>query len=206
MRRSSPLTPGIHWDENAARYTDAVTGRFIARSAVRGELDQALDTSAANVQTLTERLRTGGLSVSQWQVAMAREVKSVHTASAALAKGGWAQMTPADWGRTGQKIKTQYTFLGKFAGEVSSGQQRLDGTLGRRAELYSQAGRNTYHAVEQREQARRGMTEERNLLAVSDHCPGCLDADAMGWVPIGELPEVGSRDCLSRCKCEIAYR
>jgi hypothetical protein len=93
-----------------------------------------------------------------------------------------------------------------IAAEVESGAQRRDGTLVRRADLYIQAGRGTFHATEQREMGLRGMTEERSLRHAGDSCPGCVDEAARGWVALGDLVPVGARDCLGRCRCAVSYR
>lgn len=203
-RRSANPAPEFRWNEGAGRYTQ--NGRFVPQKTVRGALDTALDRSSENVRRITERLRAGEISVKDWQLQMVPEMRSAHLAAHALAKGGWAQMSPADFGRVGQRLRGEYRFLAGFADQVLDGRQRLDGTLARRAQMYIESARSGYHEQERREKQLRGATEERNLLAPSDHCPGCLDADAMGWVPIGTLPPVGSRDCRSRCRCRVAYR
>jgi hypothetical protein len=200
-----PTVLTFRWNERAARYV-APSGRYVSRAAVRDALDAALDHSAQTIRALTEGLRTSAVALPDWRLQMAREVKSVHLASAALAKGGWAQMAPADLGRVGQRLREQYAFLDRFAAEVESGAQRRDGTLVRRADLYIQAGRGTFHATEQREMGLRGMTEERSLRHAGDSCPGCVDEAARGWVALGDLVPVGARDCLGRCRCAVSYR
>lgn len=204
--RQSRAFPEYGYNEAAGRYTEPKSGRFVSRVAVRDALDAAIDNSSKQVRALTEQLRAGTVSLADWQLGMAREVKSAHLASAALAKGGWAEMSPADFGRVGPLVKEQYRFLAGFAADVASGKQRLDGTLPRRAEMYIQAGRGTYHVIEQREQRGRGMTEERNILYPGDSCEGCLAEEARGWVGIGELVPIGARICLTRCRCSINYR
>jgi hypothetical protein len=209
MRRSSSLTPAYTWDERSARYASKATGRFVAQATVRAELDATLDRAEKNIISLAESLRTGRISLADWQAQMAREIKNIHLASGALAKGGWSQMAPADWGRVGQKLRFHYERLGNFARQIADGTQRLDGTLARRAALYVQAGRNTYHAVEQREMLARGMVEERNIRHAGDSCEGensCIGESARGWVPIGEMVPIGARICLSRCRCSVEYR
>lgn len=204
MRRSS-LTPAYTYSETAGRYRGA-SGRFVSAAKVRAALDTALDRAEQAVAANTEALRAGTIDLATWQTQMAREVKNVHLASAALAKGGWAQMSPADLGRAGQRIRTQYEYLRNFAAQIASGEQRLDGTLGRRAGLYVQAGRTTYHAQEREERRKRGATEERNVLHASDSCAGCLDADALGWVALGTLPLPGTRLCKTNCRCSVETR
>lgn len=206
MRRSSSLTPDIRWDTRSARYTDANTGRFVSAARVRQVLDSTLDRAERSIKKATEALRAGRVDLATWQTLMAKEVKSVHLASAALAKGGWAQMTPSTYGAVGARVRGEYAYLRAFAAEVASGAQRLDGTLARRAGLYVQAGRGTYHRVERAEQLRRGRTFERNVLHARDNCIGCLEQTARGWVAIGALVPIGSRDCLTRCRCSVEYR
>jgi hypothetical protein len=204
--RQSPLTPGYTWSEPAARYRDSRTGRFVGKQQVRGALDKAIDSSAKSMKALAQQLRDGNISLADWQVAMAREIKSTHLASAALAKGGWAQLNQSDYGRVGQIVRQEYAYLSKLAADIAAGKQPLDGRFLRRAESYIQAGRATYHAIEQREMKVRGFDEERNLRHARDSCPGCVDATARGWVTIGTLPPVGSRDCRRNCRCTIEYR
>lgn len=204
--RRSALTPAFTFDDRTGRYRDVESGRLVGRQVVRLALDQVLESSAREMQALAEGLRNGSVSLGEWQTRMAREVKNVHLASGALAKGGWAQLSPADLGRIGQKVRTQYEFLRGFAAQVANGEQRLDGTLGRRVELYAEAGRGTYHAVEQREMQARGRTEERSLLGAADHCEECVEQAARSWQPLGEMVPIGARVCKARCACSVDYR
>jgi ferredoxin len=137
---------------------------------------------------------------------MAREIKSAHLASAALAKGGFAQMAPADYGRVGARLKEQYRFLNRFASQIESGQQGLNGQLPIRSEMYIQAARATYHATERREMEQRGVEEERSILGAADHCPDCLQEADKDWQLIGTLIPIGDRICLTRCACVFDYR
>lgn len=203
--RQSPLTPGYRWNQTANRYISP-SGRFVGRQQVRAALDVAIDNSAKSIKALSQQLRDGNISLADWQLAMAREIKATHLASAALAKGGWAQLSQSDYGRVGQIVRQEYAYLNKLAQDIAAGRQPLDGRFLRRAEQYIQAGRATYHQVEQREMKVRGYDEERNIRHARDSCPGCLDATARGWVAIGTLPPVGGRDCRRNCRCTIEYR
>ena len=204
--RRSSLTPAYEWSPGSQRYVNAVTKRFVKREQVRQALDIALDRSRNEVARLSRELVAGRINLADWQKAVAQEVKSMHMASAALAKGGWAQMTPQDTGRAGRIIRDEYAYLANFAAQVKSGQQKLDGSLVTRANLYAQAPRGTYHAIEQRGMTEQGKTECRNVLGPADHCEGCLTETAKGWVPIGALVPIGDRLCLANCRCSISYR
>lgn len=199
-----PTRPPYRWDARTARYRDA-RGRFLARRSVRSALDGAIDASAAGVRALAEQYREGRISLAEWESSMRGVIKSSHLSSMALARGGWQHMDAAAYGRAGRVIRDQYAYLSRFAAQLASGEAVPDGRMVRRMEMYLQSARTAYHATERQEMALRGLTHERNVLAPADHCPGCLEADAMGWVPIGTLPPVGQRDCLSRCKCSVEY-
>lgn len=200
--------PGpFRWDRAVARYRDT-RGRYVPAAQVRGWLDTALETAGGRIEALTASLRAGTLDLVSWEVAMRREVKNVALYSAAAAKGGWAQMSDADYGRVGQYVRSQYEYLRGFAQDVQAGRQARDGRLLSRAGLYGDAGRPLYHRIEIAEQRVRGMTERRNIRYKGDSCAGCEEAAAAGWVSItgGGIAEIGERDCRTRCRCSWEFR
>ena len=209
--RRSSLTPAYSWHAGSQRYRNVAKGRWVSRQQVRQALDIALDRSRNEVARLSRELVAGRINLADWQTSVAREVKSMHMASAALAKGGWAQMTPQDTGRAGRIIRDEYAYLANFAQQVKTGQQKLDGSLVTRANLYAQAPRGTYHAIEQRGMMEQGKTECRNVLGPADHCEGansCIEQTAKGWVSLsgGAMVPIGRRLCLANCRCRLEYR
>lgn len=192
------------WNLPAGRYYGS-DGRFVSFAAVRDALDAALDNHERILISLGEQLRDRSISITEWQLRMAQEIKIIHTYSAALAKGGWAQMTPADYGRVGYRLREQYAYLANFAAQIENGLP-LDGRFRERVKLYAQSGRLTYHMVLRAERRLRGDTEERNVLGIADHCGECVSTTKRGWQPIGALPLIGTRQCRSNCRCHIEYR
>ena len=213
-----PTPPKYYWDDSVARYRDA-RGRFVAQSTVRRALDLTLENAASpagRVRILSEQLQAGKISLADWQTGMMREVKNVHINSAVSAKGGWEQMSQADWGRVGQRVRFHYEKLDNFARQIESGEVVLDGRFMNRAEMYVEAGRSTHERQTQAERAKRGYTEMKNILEdyvrscageVSGR-PGCQDLTALGWIPVDDArwAPPGERICLGRCRCRVAYR
>lgn len=195
--------PAYRWDNAAGRYRSA-RGTFLSPKTIRKALDSAIERGDLTARALAVQLQNREVTLREWEAGMRGLVKSSHLAAAAAAKGGWAQMNPASYGVIGRRLRDQYGYLSKFASELAAGLP-LDGRMVSRAELYIEAARAAYHTIERREMAARGMSRERNVLAPADHCDGCLQADAIGWVPLGTLPPIGSRDCRTRCKCTIEY-
>lgn len=199
--------PTYTWDEKAGRYRGA-GGKFVPAADVHRALNEAIDQSAKEIKAAALLLRDGSLSLSQWQVAMEREIKNSHLASAAAAVGGFGQMTKADYGRVGNQIKAQYQFLRSFVQDIQKGMP-LDGRFLNRAAMYIEAGRATYSLFERLRNKARGKGEERNILGNAEHCIGansCTEQTAKGWVPIGGLVPIGQRLCRVKCKCSIEYR
>lgn len=200
-----PLPPSRYrWSERANRYIDA-NGRFVSRAFVRAEIDLALEAAQLRLAALAESLRVGGISLDAWIIEMRRAIKQVHLYSAAAARGGWAQMSQADYGRVGTLVREQYGYLENFANEIVDG-LILDGRFLRRVALYGSAGRRTFHRVEQLEMQLRAMDEERSVLNPADHCEECIAEAAKGWVPLGTVIPIGERTCLTNCKCDMDYR
>jgi hypothetical protein len=138
---------------------------------------------------------------------MMEQIKLAHTASAAAARGGWAQMSQSDWGAAGRMIRDQYDYLRNFADQIASGQQLLNGNALVRADLYADAARGTFEQMRRRyEQQQNGMQEERRVLGEADHCEGCLAQAELGWQPIGTLDPIGAEECITRCHCTFFYR
>ena len=193
------------FDPTTGRYRDAA-GRFVPDQSIRRALDVVLDAQAQTMRLLSQQLMDGTIMLADWQLAMMQATKAVHLVGTAVAHGGWSQLDQSDFGWAGQRIRTQYSYLNRFAADIASGRQNLDGTLLARSELYAQAGRATHRAAERRLATKRGLAEEKNLLGAADHCAGCLAETARGWVKIGTLVPCGSRDCLVRCHCSLTYR
>lgn len=198
-------SPEFTWDAKAGQYRGP-GGKFISRREVRTALDTALRREQRTMRELTLKMKRGELTVGEWHVAMRAEIKSVHLMSAALAKGGFGQMTQGDYGRVGQILRGQYTYLAKFAQQIAFNGLPIDGRALRRVDMYFGAGRKTYHATQTAVMTDVGHDEERSVLHPADHCDDCIEEAAKGWSPIGSLIPIGDRQCLSHCKCTMEYR
>lgn len=193
------------WSPDSKRYVDTVTGRFVGRTQIRSALDTAIQNGTRAISVLGEDLRAGDISLEEWQVAMREQLKSQHLSSAALARGGFDQMTQADYGRVGGQVASQYRYLNNFVSEIKAGLP-FDGTFTNRVKLYSEASRTTYESTARDVADEGGASEERNILGAADHCAECVALTDDGWVPIDTMPPPGRRECGNNCKCRMVYR
>jgi hypothetical protein len=114
-------------------------------------------------------------------------------------------MRPVDYGRAGQIIREQYGYLKGFANDIASGKQRLDGTLGVRAKLYTQAGRNSYYRSKAANMSGK-VTHQMSVRSARDSCRQCLDLDRKVFrIDDASFPLPGRRVCNHNCQCHLAY-
>lgn len=204
-----PLNERYRWLPTAGktgRYYDNQTKRLVSWLDVRRDIDTYIANSNKAIDALATQLRNRQISLAEWQTAMREEIKAMHLNTSMAAHGGRAQMTQADWGRAGQQIRTQYEYLDKFAKDIASGKQPLDGRLNTRAQMYGEAARGTHEQEKRRMADNGGLTEERRLLHAKESCVDCLTYAGYGWQPIGTLPRIGDSRCRTNCRCTFTYR
>lgn len=194
------------WEPNAGasgRYRDE-RGRFVASSTVRRELDRYLDNSDP-AKALAEALRGRQLSLADAEIAFRRHIKNVNLNAVALERGGWKNLTPRDYGLAGQRIRYNYGKARDMFRQIADGTQRVDGTLTRRFQMYTEAARNTFYRSKQAN-LRPGVTHVRSIRHARDSCRQCVDLDRKVFSigdPAYALP--GQRICLTRCRCSEEY-
>jgi hypothetical protein len=118
-------------------------------------------------------------------------------------------MSQAQYGYLGSLIKPQYQYLNNFASDIASGKQQLDGSLVARAALYVQASRSIFESMAMELAKENGATQAKSVLARADHCTGkgsCIEQAGKGWQNIDDVIPIGSRPCLSNCRCTLIYK
>jgi len=192
------------YDNRIKRYRSA-RGAVIAPHRVSEEIERTVARAENRLRLLGRRLTQGKLTLPEWQIASREEIKLLHIATHAVGKGGWQNMTLADWGRVGADIRTQYAYHNRFARDIEAGRAAL-GQLEFRAGLYAKPARNGFHNNRLREEVAIGAKECRRILNASESCSACTFWAAKGWIPVTEQPEIGSLVCKAFCKCTVEYR
>lgn len=195
----------FNWDSKALRFR-GTGGRFVRREVVTSAIEKVILESRNRVREISERLQKGKINLAQWQIEMKDTIRATHLLTAGIAQGGKAQLSPAALGRIGSLTRQQYEFLGRFARQIESGRQPLNSRFLMRAEMYARAARGTFSETERRLRWDAGFTEERNVLHASESCDECVAQSARGWVEVGSLSAIGSRQCRVNCRCELELR
>lgn len=209
MAAPTPLEKlAYRWNPAAQRYIHVAgphRGQFVSRAAVRDELDKAVAAAQQRQRDLALAYSRRQISIAEFQTGMRGVIRDVHVYGAAAAKGGWAQMTQADWGLVGSRVRVQLEYLNGFAQQLEKDLVPMDGRFLARAEQYSNGGVLTYEEIARREHVAQGYDEARRV-AESKPCPGCAEQARLGWRPIQDVPLIGSEQCRGNCRCHIEYR
>jgi hypothetical protein len=193
------------WDAARQQYRDS-RGRFVAQTAPQEEFAKSLARVNNRVRRLAAEYRNGTRTLASWRVEMQTIIKQVHAGGAALAHGGFANLTPTDVARLEENVTRDYLHLEAWVSDLRDGLAPTDGRMASRAQLYVNAGRTAYH--DQRHEAVQavGYDEVRSILHPAEHCEQCIEQYDLGWQPITAFVPVGSRECIANDKCTVEYR
>ena len=151
-------------------------------------------------ERLAVALRDDTITLAAWLAGMRLLIKRLHT-SAALITGG------VDDALVAARIQEQYGYLDGFAAAIQAGgegdEEFLVAAIIARAALYAGAAWVTFWLAIQGQEVRAGKTEAR-LITMGDNlvCGLCLKVEAVGWMPIADMP----MDLHLGCRCRREYR
>lgn len=190
----------ITFDKKTGRFRGS-NGRFVTERSVRDTINKLGDTFKSEAGKASKAFNEGKISREVWANKMAGLIKNNIVVSASIGRGGHKQMTRSDWGRSGAAIKREYKYLRRFAGSLN---KLSPAQIVARSRQYAQAGFVEYSRATQ-EMKKHSATEAKRNLHASESCRGCLSL-AGEWMPIDEMPLIGSQQCGHRCRCSISYR
>jgi hypothetical protein len=191
------------YNNTAQRWFDPVTGRFVSEQAVTDEMRLHQQATYNMLQNVTTQLYAGSLSIEQWQLAVAAELKDAHLAQAMFAVGGKRNMTQANYGRVGGTLADEYRYLAKFASEIAAGTVSEAQALAR-VNMYGNGTQQSYWR--EYKLATKGQlwwtlgTTERHC----GKCPELAAASPHNPNELNQVPGDGQTPCLSNCDCTLS--
>jgi len=184
-------------------------GDAIPRVKVRDEVRKLTTHVQNEAGKIAKSHLAGTISLTEFHSRMAETLKAGHLVAAAIGRGGFARMNQSDWSRVGSKIAWQSGFLAKFVNKIDSGilSPKLTNY---RAGLYASALWTTYNQTmmqTMKEETSVGKNPERCRLITNSEegCLECAADEAIGWMSVDDMGEIGSRLCGDFCKCEIEF-
>lgn len=193
------------YDNSTARWRSSSTGRFVSNSTVVAEMRVHQTATFDALESLTQDLYAGRITVPQWQVSIAQELKDAHLAQAMYGAGGRANMTPAKWGRVGGNLANEYRFLTNFADEMLNGNVSEAQALAR-IRQYGIATQQSYW-----NEYADNNEFVRWTLNPGESCGDCVGLasggiDGNGLYLSSDLPTVpgaGATQCRGNCNCTL---
>lgn len=183
------------------RWVNAATGRFVSTVEVTNELRRHVAATFNTLDGLTNQLYNGGLTMEQWQVAVASELKDAHLAQSMFSRGGKHNMSAVEYGRVGGTLADEYRYLSAFADDIAAGKVSQAQALAR-IKQYGKAAQQSYW----REYDLATPDDEVIwwVLHPAEHCDGCLTLAFGSPYESGELhthPGAGDTECKGNCNC-----
>lgn len=199
------MTSPWRYEVKLRRYRNTRTGRFVGPQQMRELRDTFTRAMYDDATGLIDRLATKQVKLNAALAEARGIVRAVQIDNYVMARGGRKRMTSTDWGRLGALIKSEYGYLQNFFKDIQDGKVSQAGAV-HRMRMYVDAGREAYNLGERVAAKEAGLREERNVLSNAEHCAGCIAETQRGWVAIGKLKPLGTRDCRRNDRCDIEYR
>lgn len=210
MTNPNPVATGTYgYNNTAQRWYDTGTGRFVSEQAVTDEMRVHQQATYNVLDNLTTQLYRGQLTLEQWQIGVAYELKDAHLAQAMYAVGGKNNMTQANYGRVGGTLADEYRYLANFANDIASGNVSEAQALAR----IKQYGIATQQSFWREYDINTPDNEEIWWdLAPGDNCRtsgrgyGCVEKASGSPYRVGELdahPGDGGATCHGNCRCTL---
>lgn len=202
---SSRMDAEWSYDRASGRYRDE-RGRFLSEKSVQALIDKRIDKLDSQLRRFTRMLADGAITLDQWQGSVREAIKLAHLQAAIIGHGGREGMGSAEYGRVGQRLRQEYSFLQNFASDLLGARISAPMALARIG-LYAQSIRGSFWEGSSIRKEQQGFSLMKRILDPgAQHCQDCLDYAARGIVPIGSVPPPGQRcACRSRCRCSVRY-
>lgn len=189
------------FNQLANRWMDTVTGRFVPNVAVIAEMRLHVAATFSTAQSVTSQLYAGSITMEQWQVAVASELKDAHLAQSMFAVGGKRNMTAVEYGRVGGTLRDEYGHLARFADDIAAGKVSEAQALAR-IKQYGKATQQSYW----REYALASGSKIIWQLHPAEHCADCVDLENNNPYTADTLPTypgAGATRCHGNCNCTL---
>ncbi len=199
---TTPILDRIRYENSTERWRDTSTGRFIPQATVADEMLRHSDATHSTLEALTRQLYAGDINLARWQVAVASELKDAHLAQAMFGAGGRANMGFAEFGRVGQTLREQYSYLDKFAADIAAGRVSEAMALSRVAHYGDSSKASYWNEFIARSDGLLYWDDvpDKNECGV---CPQIAAGSPYTKETIPSSPGDGKTPCKGRCRCRV---
>lgn len=190
----------VLWDSRIARFR--VDDRLVSMDTVRTQLSRIQKHFGKIVSEHTSRLILGEIELEEWQDRVRRDISSHHALSGALTTGLTSAAMSAAFVRA--EIDKHHRYLGGFAGDIKRNRAGSAKNIFHRITTYDRGLHKTFINLELRVK-KLIYTEAQRVRRAAESCVNCR-ALSGHWMPVGDMPAIGTQACGWNCKCFIIYR
>lgn len=174
-------------------------------------VDQLIQDASAKLIATSRLLAEGRIKFRAWLIQM-RDILVASLAAGTLAVAGKEEPSDAEKEAWISETNLQYGYLVGFYKELTEGRQQFNQALIGRSDLYARAIWAVAWRVWVAEQlsGKELFGEQvdarpygKRTLGIADHCADCIAWSQLPWLPLEEVPPIGSSVCGARCRCTI---
>jgi hypothetical protein len=190
------------YDTRTAQYR-GTDGRFVSVARIAELVADTGNQLRDKLGRHADALLANKISVAEFQLRMARDIKTVHIQMALLANPSLQGSGTA----TGREVKEQIQRLGKF-GDAIAGGNLSEAQIRQRARMYANSITPSFYRAQIESRKRSQVKTGRRVLDnQAHHCSDCLMYAGLGWVKLSDLIAPGTEcECSYGCRCSIVYR
>lgn len=190
------------YDPRAGAYRSIKTGRFVSSAEVSQIVAETVDRLGDTLSGYSDQLIRDRLSVADFQLSVASELKNTFIQLSQLASGGGKIDKAVEDG-----LGEQLDRLDKFGQAIARGELSVP-MIKARARAYSNSARVLFFQIEALSKKRSGVVSAKRILdSQAAHCGDCLRLASLLYVPLDQLVVPGTFcECNVGCKCSVVYR
>jgi hypothetical protein len=193
----------FYWDEEKRKYRDE-SGNIVPDSDIHEWLDDLMASIALLFIDWSQKYYAQEIDFDKFFNEVQDDLRSLHYAAAAIAFGGFGEMSNDDARQVEAFIYDQLSWYRIFMTQVYN-EAISEKQTNARLLLYALAGYSTYSAAVTMRETAAGMLIYRRILQPGDNCEDCIEFAFRRWRLIGQLPAIGSSQCRTNCRCHFVY-
>jgi len=208
--KSASALNQLEWNPATGKFY--VKGRSVSITSIRKYLLSIENKLGRKLSKLVDQLEKKEITLAAFQRAFESTITSSHILAGALAVGGIASAAAS--AAVQSRVASEVKFADQFIADIRNKNAGSFARIRARAKSYLRAAATTYSQIEQQVRGAIGVqTECKRILRVAEHCIPCRRLAKRNWIPIEEMPPIGSlgppiypNGCQQNCRCYLIYR
>lgn len=197
------------WNRRRRVFVDSSDDQ-LSKAELKDSIEEYIDSIQEDIDSKSRDYVAGAITLAALFSFLDDEISAMHGATGAIAFGGLEQMDTAKWESIDGRLQTELDYLSGFRDDVeaavASGEELSADGISARAGLYAEAAYSEYVTQTVVREAENGVTMGRRICEEDNaSCEECVAAASEDFMPLDDIEEIGSLECMSNCRCEIEF-